>query len=347
MIEELKNKIVSKSLELAFTARSGVYYLESNPLFYIDQWIRFKKFQKPEQILSEKELLGEVRGLIAEDVKSFIKYKYPLSLFNAESPLKHVKSLLQVYLDSINVAYSKKFQKNKFFSEEARVKMNKLPDYYTRNFHNQTDGYLSKESAEMYDHQVEILFRGTADAMRRLILEPIVSYFQRKESIKILEVGAGTGVSTKILSRVFQNADIKAYDLSPDYTAYAAENCSFDNTSYHTGNAEDLSGEQNETVDLWVSTFMFHELPHEARIEVLKEAYRVLKPGGRIVIVDSIQKHDRKDFEEVMTSFPQNFHEPYYKNYTQKPLEVDIESVGFNHIESKNRFLSKVCWAVK
>ena len=44
------------------------------------------------------------------------------------------------------------------------------PDYYLQNFHHQTDGYLSDHSAELYDLQVDILFNGAADAMRRRIL---------------------------------------------------------------------------------------------------------------------------------------------------------------------------------
>ena len=41
------------------------------------------------------------------------------------------------------------------------------PDYY-QNFHHQTDGYLSDHQA-LYDLQVEILFNGSADAMRRRV----------------------------------------------------------------------------------------------------------------------------------------------------------------------------------
>ena len=47
------------------------------------------------------------------------------------------------------------------------------PDYYLQNFHHQTDGYLSDHSAGLYDLQVEILFNGTADAMRRRVLAPL------------------------------------------------------------------------------------------------------------------------------------------------------------------------------
>ena len=47
------------------------------------------------------------------------------------------------------------------------------PDYYLQNFHHQTDGYLSNRSAGLYDLQVEILFNGTADAMRRRVLSPL------------------------------------------------------------------------------------------------------------------------------------------------------------------------------
>lgn len=47
-----------------------------------------------------------------------------------------------------------------------------FPDYYLQNFHHQTDGYLSDHSAALYDLQVEILFNGAADPMRRRLLKP-------------------------------------------------------------------------------------------------------------------------------------------------------------------------------
>ena len=43
----------------------------------------------------------------------------------------------------------------------------RYPAYYRRNFHFQSDGYLSAASAARYDHQVEVLFGGGAAAMRR------------------------------------------------------------------------------------------------------------------------------------------------------------------------------------
>ena len=44
------------------------------------------------------------------------------------------------------------------------------PTYYLQNFHFQTGGWLTEESAKLYDTQVEILFGGAADAMRRIAL---------------------------------------------------------------------------------------------------------------------------------------------------------------------------------
>ena len=42
-----------------------------------------------------------------------------------------------------------------------------MPDYYTQNFHYQSGGWLTEESARIYDVQVETLFFGAAGAMRR------------------------------------------------------------------------------------------------------------------------------------------------------------------------------------
>ena len=58
---------------------------------------------------------------------------------------------------------------------------NGLPRYYQQNFHFQTDGYLSDHSARLYDFQVESLFAGTADVMRRRAYVPIAKIPRRYE----------------------------------------------------------------------------------------------------------------------------------------------------------------------
>ena len=53
----------------------------------------------------------------------------------------------------------------------------RLPDYYLQNFHFQSGGWLTEESADRYDTQVEVLFKGTANAMRRQCLPPLREAF--------------------------------------------------------------------------------------------------------------------------------------------------------------------------
>jgi hypothetical protein len=42
----------------------------------------------------------------------------------------------------------------------------KRPRYYLQNFHYQSGGWMTDDSAERYDTQVEVLFNGTANATR-------------------------------------------------------------------------------------------------------------------------------------------------------------------------------------
>ena len=52
------------------------------------------------------------------------------------------------------------------------------------------------------------------------------------------------------------------------------------------------------------------ELPPKMRRVVLNECARVLKPGGRLVLIDSVQRGDRPDYEGMLELFPKNYHEP-------------------------------------
>ena len=52
-----------------------------------------------------------------------------------------------------------------------------LPRYYRQNFHYQSGGWLTEQSARLYDTQVETLFTGAADVMRGA-LKPIAAYWR-------------------------------------------------------------------------------------------------------------------------------------------------------------------------
>src|SRR6185312_5279597 len=47
------------------------------------------------------------------------------------------------------------------------------PAYYLQNFHFQSGGWLTEDSAERYDTQVAVLFKGAANAIRRQALLPL------------------------------------------------------------------------------------------------------------------------------------------------------------------------------
>ena len=69
---------------------------------------------------------------------------------------------------------------------------------------------------------------------------------------------------------------------------------------------------------------------------------RVAKPDGLVVIVDSIQKGDRADWDGLLDLFPHHFHEPYYADYVGGRLEDAGVDLGLSPMSTERAFLSKV-----
>lgn len=334
-------------------ARSALYHVESLPVIHMDLLIREGKLKLPEeQALDIKVLADEVQNLYKKDVESMEAGYFKAESILFENPIEHIKNLNKVFLDGLKLSFRKKNNETKFFTEETKntEEFKNLPDYYKRNFHFQTNGYLSRDSAEIYNHQVEILFKGTSDAMRRMMMAPIVKHFnlQKTKPVRFFEAGCGNGVSTYPMAKRFKRVQITASDLSKDYISYAREyNTDLKNVQWVKSDCTHLENIEDGLFDAWYSVFMFHELPREERVKALKEAYRILKPGGIITIVDSIQKKDKPDLDFLLDHFPQNFHEPFYKNYTMHPLEDLLSEVGFEKIEKDTGFASKVVSGIK
>ena len=54
----------------------------------------------------------------------------------------------------------------------------------------------------------------------------------------------------------------------------------------------------------------------------------MLKPGGTLIFVDSLQTGDEPDYDALLDYFPFAFHEPYYASYLAEDLDR-LFSPGF------------------
>src|SRR5207248_5985790 len=112
-------------------------------------------------------------------------------------------------------------------------------------------------------------------------------------------------------------------------------------TRFVVGKAEAIPAPDNSH-DAVTGIFLFHELPPQVRRAALAECTRVLKPGGRLVLLDSLQRGDKPDYEGLLELCPQNFHEPYYTSYLDEDFDAIAETAGLTHRRDVHAFVSKV-----
>jgi ubiquinone/menaquinone biosynthesis C-methylase UbiE len=234
------------------------------------------------------------------------------------------------------------------FKDIPPVDKQRYPAYYRRTFHWQTDGYFSEQSAEVYELGVELLFRGTADVMRRQIIPPITEYVRAvgdAAQVRLLDVGCGTGRTLHQVARAHPTMRLHGVDLSPAYIRFARKELrDVGELTLAVENAEALPW-ADATFDIVTSVYLFHELPRNARRNVMREMLRVVKPGGLVVIEDSAQPSESPDLEPVLHSFPRDFHEPFYEDYLDDDLGRLLEEVGFVRAATRPALVAKVVTA--
>jgi SAM-dependent methyltransferase len=91
--------------------------------------------------------------------------------------------------------------------------------------------------------------------------------------------------------------------------------------------------------------YLFHELPRNARRNVVAELYRVVRPGGLVVIEDSAQDAESAEIADVLREFPREFHEPFYADYLEDDLAAILESAGFTVESVEPHLVAKVVTA--
>ena len=271
---------------------------------------------------------------------------YPWSLLAPLPGWHDVRFLPRAILDMPRIFARK--ERNEFkVDPPAGTELADLPSYYARAFHWQTDGWLSAHSAEIYELQVEFLFFGTMDVMRRRALAALVRALggdRKRMQVKVLDVACGTGRFLEQARAALPEAKLEGVDLSPFYVERARARLGReDGRGVRVGNAEALGGDDG-IYDAVTCGFLFHELPRDARRQVVGELFRLTEPGGVVIVQDSMQRVDPngKELEVFLDWFPTAYHEPYYKGYVDDDLAPVLEEAGFEILTHDHVLFSKL-----
>lgn len=347
----MKKENIVRNLSMTYSrVRSLHFTIQGMMLPWIDRIATGEKREVPVNYSEHlKKALPKIEALLKKDSDNIARGIYPIEVLKPESAFLHFTRLPALFTDAFLSSRRRHQNKTKEFNAEGQDFLDSVPEYYQRNFHFQNSGYLADSSAALYEHQVELLFSGSANAMRRLILPALKSHFKNSDGdgLKFLELGSGTGALTRFIALAFPKAQITCVDLSPQYINRSTKNLSeFKRINYVTGTAENLDF-KDESFDAVYSSYLFHELPYEVRCKVIEESLRLLKYSGFFGLVDSIQKDDDPTMNWALEQFPKNFHEPFYTNYVKNSVEDLFNKYLLKSVVTEIGFLSKCVTAVK
>lgn len=140
---------------------------------------------------------------------------------------------------------------------------------------------------------------------------------------RVLEIGCGTGYGAKLIRRFFNARHITGIDLDPKMIEMAEKSSRDLPSTFQVEGAEKLSFGDN-TFDAVFDFGVIHHIPDWRKC--ISELYRVLKPGGTLILEDlSIES-----FTGLIGGVIRHLtYHPYSTMYSQPFFETKLTETGF------------------
>lgn len=186
-------------------------------------------------------------------------------------------------------------------------------DYHSDNRKDMITGYWTKRSQSFLKQRREELHSPLAGRF----LDTINTYLPKDKTLKILDVGCGTGFFTILLAK--EGHQTIGVDLTPDMIRYSRELAGEENAdcSFQVMDAENLEFD-DESFDVVVSRNLTWTLPEAQK--AYDEWCRVLKPGGILLNFDA--NYGDTDFTDV-SELPEN----HAHNQIEHDLMEECENI--------------------
>lgn len=200
---------------------------------------------------------------------------------------------------------------------------------------------ILESAPERYDKGISILSLGQSQQIQRKIVKGYINVGD-----EVLEIGCGTG--TLAVSCAQKGASVVGFDVSPQMLAIACRKVRKYNLAdkiqlQEMGAIEMDKAFDSETFDKIVSTLVFSELYLDERKYVLRQARRILRSGGLLIIADEVRPNSPwKRILQLIIRIPLSVITYIFTQTTTKALKEigqEIGEAGFKVIHEERRFL--------
>lgn len=188
-----------------------------------------------------------------------------------------------------------------------------------------------KNIAKWYD----LIFEAMNVGLRKIGMK----MYRVKDGMDVLDIGCGTGAHLSLYQKA--NCNVHGVDLSPAMLKVAKEKLG-DKAELKLCSATETGFDDNK-FDLILTTTVLHEMKENIRIETLKEAKRIMKSDGRILLID-FHPGPIKKFKGIYTKIVITFAEifagrEHFRNYRHfiknGGLPELLKKTGLNIIDKR------------
>lgn len=173
---------------------------------------------------------------------------------------------------------------------------------------------------------------GRGDSKAAVVIRLLEERFGGLKPRRILDIGCSAGAASAAWASHYPDAEVHAIDIGAAMLRYAharAESLGVA-VHFHQMDASSL-GFDDDSFDLVVSHNLMHEIGAEKRRAMMREAYRVVRPGGIVVHQDVAIRYLPTLIHQVERDWDTHFNgEAHWNTYQVSDLVTDMRDAGFS-----------------
>ncbi len=151
---------------------------------------------------------------------------------------------------------------------------------------------------------------------------------------RILDLGCAFGGLTRVLHKVFPDADVTGIDISASALTYAHHLAETQGQSITYAQRDaTATGYDDDSFDLVTAFLLLHEVPDQVRAQIMAEAFRILRPGGTLMFLDIPPYRALNPAEAWFESFDVRGNgERFWEEFLSSDFPGLLRDIGFEEV---------------